>query len=175
MRIAIGGPAGAGTSTTSKMLAEKTNLDYICAGDIFRKKAKEKDLTLAEFGELAEENPEIDKEIDKEQKRIGKERDDIIIEGRLSGWMVEDADIKIWLKAPIELRARRISQREDITQEEALKNIVSRERSEKQRYESYYDINIEDLSIYDLVIETSKWPKEAVVNIAEEAINSYKP
>ena len=49
---------------------------------------------LAEFGRLAQENPAFDKMIDARQKEIAEQRDNIIVEGRLSGWMVHGCGSK---------------------------------------------------------------------------------
>lgn len=172
MIIAISGPAGSGTSTTSKKVAKKLGLDFVGAGDIFRQKAKEKNMSLEEFGEYAEKNPEIDKEIDKKQRKISQQRNNLVIEGRLAGWMT-DAKVKIWLKAPLELRAKRVARRDDITEKKALEAIKKREESEKKRYEQYYDIDISDPSIYNLIIDTSKWNQESVVEIIEYSIKNF--
>ncbi len=173
MKVAISGPAGSGTSTTAKEVAKRLDLEFIGAGKIFREMAKQKKMSLQEFGEHAEKNPEIDKEIDKKQREISKKKNNIIIEGRLAGWMAE-ADIKIWLKAPLELRAKRVSKRDNVSKEKALKSIKKREKSEKKRYNEFYDINISNTSIYNLIIDTSKWNKESVVEIIQYSINNYK-
>ncbi|WGI17210.1 (d)CMP kinase [Methanonatronarchaeum sp. AMET-Sl] len=173
MIVAVSGPAGAGTSTTSRSVAEKSNLKHICAGQIFRQLANEKDMTLEEFSEYAEQNPKIDHDIDKRQQEIAENRDNILLEGRLAGWMAQNADIKVWLKAPLELRARRVARREDIQLEKALNEVKEREKSEKTRYREYYEIDIDDLTIYDLIIDTANWNKQSVINIIIEAINNY--
>ncbi|RLE58590.1 MAG: cytidylate kinase, partial [Thermoprotei archaeon] len=65
MRITVGGPPGSGTTTFSKELAKRLSLRYVYAGEIFRKEAKRRGLTLEEFSRLAEENPEIDRSLDR--------------------------------------------------------------------------------------------------------------
>ena len=84
MRITISGYPGSGTTSLGKALAEKYNLRYLSAGEVFRGLAKEHGMDLAAFGKLAEENPEIDLKIDARQKEIGEASDDIILEGRLA-------------------------------------------------------------------------------------------
>ena len=109
MRITISGSPGSGTTSLGKALAERYNLRYLSAGEVFRGLAKEHGMDLAAFGKLAEENPEIDLKIDARQKEIGEASDDIILEGRLAGWMVENADLKILLYASPDCRAERLS------------------------------------------------------------------
>ena len=65
----------------------------ISAGEVFRQLAREHNMELAAFGRLAEEDPVFDRMIDERQKEIAAERDNIIVEGRLSGWMVKDLSL----------------------------------------------------------------------------------
>jgi cytidylate kinase len=69
----------------------------------------------------------------------------------------------------VEIRARRIAAREGIAYEEALSAMKSRERSENNRYEKYYGINLDDLSIYDLIIDSSKWGERDIVGMIKVA------
>jgi len=54
-------------------------------------------MSLEEFGLIAKCNEKIDHEIDEMQKKIADEKDDIMIEGRLSGFLV-DANLRYGLK-----------------------------------------------------------------------------
>ncbi|MDY6764406.1 MAG: AAA family ATPase [Halobacteria archaeon] len=173
MKITVSGPPGSGTTTLSKALSSEFGLEHISSGDVFREMAEERGVTLATFNEMAEEDPDIDRQIDLRQREIGDERDDIILEGRLSGWMVEGADVKIWLKAPLRVRAGRVAEREEISVDQAYDEIKAREESEKKRYKEIHGIDIDDLSIYDLVIDTSHWDAEGVVSIARRAIKEF--
>ncbi len=173
MIITIGGLPGTGTTTIAKKIAKKFNLRYVCAGIIFREMAKEMNMSVEEFSKYAEKHKEIDKEIDKRQVELAKQGN-IVLEGRLAAWMLLKNNIKpdlsIWFKTPIEIRAERISKRENLSFEEALQKIKLREDSEKKRYKDIYNINLDDLSIYDLVIDTSKWNIMGVFNIVGTAI-----
>ena len=177
MIITIGGLPGTGTTTMAKKIAEKYNLRHVCAGFIFRDMAKEMGMDLAEFSKYAEENEEVDKEIDRRQVEMAKEGN-IVLEGRLAAWMLIKNNIKIdlaiWLKAPPMVRAERISIRENEDVEEAMRKMLEREQSEKKRYKEIYNIDIDDLSIYDLVIDTSKWGIDGVFSIICTAIDNLK-
>ncbi|AEF96047.1 (d)CMP kinase [Methanotorris igneus] len=177
MIITIGGLPGTGTTTMAKKIAEKYGLKHVCAGFIFRDMAKEMGMDLSEFSKYAEENEEVDKEIDRRQVEMAKEGN-IVLEGRLAAWMLMRNNIKIdlaiWLKAPPMVRAERISIRENEDVEEAMRKMLEREQSEKKRYKEIYNIDIDDLSIYDLVIDTSKWGVDGVFNIICTAIDNLK-
>jgi cytidylate kinase len=170
MRITVSGPPGSGTTTLAKALSSRFDLEHVSSGDVFRSMARERDMSLAEFGRVAEEDPEIDREIDERQAEIARENDDIILEGRLSGWMAEDADLRVWLDAPLDVRAERVAEREKQTVEEARVEIEEREASESKRYQEIHGIDIDDLSVYDLVVDTSTWDKDGVAEITATAV-----
>ncbi|MGB2842936.1 MAG: AAA family ATPase [Halobacteriota archaeon] len=170
MRITISGLPGSGTTTVAKLLSKELSMELISAGKMFRQIANEKNLQLEQFSELAENNADFDRRIDEKQGEEAMKRENVIVEGRLSGFFVPDADLKIWLKAPVEVRARRIAGREGTTYEEALYAMKNRERSEHKRYETYYGINLGDLSIYDLVIDSSRWSEKDIVAMIIKAV-----
>jgi cytidylate kinase len=130
----------------------------------------------ASIDALTEDNPAFDRMIDARQKEIAKERDNIIVEGRLSGWMVEDADLKIWLYAPIGCRIKRIAFRDQMTDETTAEQLtLEREQCEAGRYQSYYSIDIGDLSIYHLILNSQHWGVEGLGAIVDTAITNLKP
>lgn len=174
MRICIGGQPGSGTTTLGKALAAKYGLDFYSGGTFFRESAKERGMTLAEFGELAKANPEIDYDLDRRQTQFAKDNDNFIIESRLCGWMVENADLKILLTASQRCRAGRIAEREGISPETSYEQTVEREACEAARYLEYYKIDILSTEPYDLVISTELFNPEAVLSIASAAVDALK-
>jgi cytidylate kinase len=171
--IAIGGLHGIGKSTISKALAKHFKLRYLSAGQAFRQMAKKKNLTLHEFSKLADEDPSIDLEIDNFIK-IESEKGNAVAEGQLAPWMLKEvADMKILLTAPEKVRINRIARRERTSFDEAKKNTAIREKNEKERYEKYYNIDISDVSIYDLIFDTSLLRKEETIKTLEAMIKSY--
>lgn len=122
-------------------------------------------MKLDEMSRAAEHDEHIDRLIDEMQRDEAAKMRDTIVEGRLSAFFVRDADLKVWLKAPTDVRARRIANREHISYEEALSAMKRRERSEVERYKKYYGINPNDLSAYDLVIDSSKFTAEEIASI----------
>ena len=165
MIITIGGLAGTGTTTLAEVLSEKLNVQYISAGFIFREMAAEKGMTVLEFSEFAEGNDDIDKEIDKRQAEKAKATDKLIIEGRLSAYFVKNADLRIWLITPFDVRSKRIAQREEKSVEVAKNEIIIREKSEALRYSLIHKIDINNMDIYDLIINTDTFNPEQVSEI----------
>jgi cytidylate kinase len=175
MRITVSGLPGSGTTSLSRYLAQRHGFEMISAGEVFRQLAKEHNLELAEFGRLAEEDSSYDKMIDARQKEIAESRDNIIVEGRLSGWMVPAADLKIWLFAPIDCRIQRIVFRDQVIDENTAKELtLEREQCEAGRYRSYYDIDINDLSVYHMVLNSGHWGVEGLGSIVDSAIVQLK-
>ena len=164
MIITIGGLAGTGTTTAAELLSEKMGIDYISAGYVFREMAREHNMSVLEFSAFAEGNDDIDKEIDKRQAELAKSADNLIVEGRLSAYFVE-ADLKLWLVTPFDIRSSRIAERESKSVDVASEEIISREKSEALRYKDIHNIDISNMSIYDLIINTGTFDPEKVSEI----------
>ncbi|MBO4357358.1 MAG: AAA family ATPase [Candidatus Methanomethylophilaceae archaeon] len=175
MRITISGPPGSGKTTACSKLSEKLGLEAVVFGKIFRELAAEKNLSLVELGAIAEQDPSIDKMIDSRILEIARANDNIILESRLSAYMCARNDIpafKIYIDASPEVRMSRIGVREGETVEEACAKTVDRQKSEAKRYKMYYDIDIEDKSVYDLVINTDDLDPDQVVEKILEAVGA---
>ncbi len=176
MLLTVSGPPGAGKSTTVAALAEAFDLEHVSGGDIFRELADERGLTAVEFNRLAEEDDQIDRDLDRRLRTVALERDDVLLESRLAGWLAGDAaDLRLWLDAPIEVRAARIADREAKSAETALTETREREESEALRYREYYGIDIADLSIYDVSLNTARWSEHEVPRILTAAVEAYDP
>ncbi len=177
MRITISGPPGSGKTTACNRLSEILGLKAVVFGKIFRELAAEKHLSLLEFGELAEKDPSIDEAIDAKILEIARENENIILESRLSAYMLSRNSIpafKIYLGASPEVRMSRIGVREGQTLEDAKRETVERQASEAKRYKMYYDIDINDMSVYDLVVNTDDLDPDGVIETILKAIEGRK-
>lgn len=156
------------------MLSEKLGCEAVVFGKIFREMAAERNLTLGEFGSLAEQDPKIDEIIDSKILEIARAKDDVILESRLSAYMLTRNNIpafKIYLTAGPEIRVARVGLREGESYEDALKKTDERQASEAKRYKMYYDIDVDDLSVYNLVIATDKLTPEQVLDKILKGLN----
>ena len=167
--ISLAGDLASGKGTISKILMEKLNYGVYRNGEYFRKLAKEHNMTVLEFNEFAEGNDEIDIALDKRQADIANEADDLIVEGRLSAFFV-DADYRIWLMTPDDIRAERISYREDKSIDTVIREIKERTASEKKRYQEIHNIDIDNFEIYDLIINTGTFDEQATLDIITKCI-----
>ncbi|ADB61135.1 cytidylate kinase [Haloterrigena turkmenica DSM 5511] len=175
MLLTVSGPPGSGKSTTAELLADRFDLEHVSGGDIFRELAEERGYTPLEFNKLAEENDQIDRDLDRRLYEIAVERDGLVLESRLAGWLAgEQADFRFWLDAPPRVRGERIAEREEKDPARATEETQAREASEAKRYQEYYGIDIRDLTIYDLSVNTARWGPDAVLDMLVTAVEVYE-
>ncbi len=176
MLITVSGPAGSGKSTLATSLAAELGVEHVSGGDVFREVASERDLTPLELNRLAEDDDSIDRDLDRRLRGVARDSDALVLESRLAGWMAgEYADLRLWLDAPLAVRAERIADREDKSVERAREETDARAESEALRYRDYYGIDIDDLTIYDLVVNTARWSPAGVLDLVLAAVDSYEP
>ena len=87
MLITISGPPGGGKTTVATAIADAFDLEHVSGGDIFRSLADDRGYSLVEFNALAEEDDSIDRDLDRRLRETARDRDDLVLESRLSGWM----------------------------------------------------------------------------------------
>jgi len=171
MIITVGGLVGSGKSTLAKMLAQKYRLKYVSIGQILRDMAKERGITLVEMSHIAETDPDIDREIDRKQAETA--RGDCVIDSRLGAFLLKP-DFRIWLTVSLETRARRVASRDGIEFDEAMKRVRAREASERKRYKGIYGYDLDDLSVYDLVLNTDLFGIQEMADVCYAAIDALK-
>lgn len=148
---------GTGTTTLCRLLERALELPYIYAGQLFREQAVARGMTLADFNALAQNDPEVDRALDDRQLELLR-GGGVILEGRLSGWLAHTNRIpafKIWIVCDEAERIRRLVERDGedaATQTRLMQDRVERERD---RYARYYGADLTDVSIYDLVLDST--------------------
>ena len=170
--ITIAGHHGSGRSTNAKMLAEKLGLKYISTGILFRERAEELGISLEEMNRIAESDPDFDNWLDNRTKEESRKRG-VVIDANLSAWMAEDPDLRIFVTCPFDVRVKRIADREGRSVADVRQETRMREESEQQRYLDYYGIDLCDLSIYDVILNTSLFNKESAVYIFKCIVDQY--
>ncbi len=157
MRVTISGPPGSGKTTVARMVAEALDLDLILTRQVFREQAKKAKMDVHRYNHLAEQDRSIDQKLDDEVIRLAMLSEDVLVEGRLAGHLFDKRGIpafKVCVTAPATVRAERIAGRERTTPDKEMEKQTKRELSEKSRYMSFYGIDIEDMSVYDLVVDS---------------------
>ena len=171
MIVVIGGTPGSGKTTAAEMLAREHGLALISSGQMFREEAVRRGMTLSEFGKYAQKHHEVDRELDRrmtsfilEQAKAG----DLIVDSRLQAYLLKQEGVEFFashIDAPLRVRAQRVAGREAKSIDQALMEIQERERSETSRYRTIYHIDIGDLRVYDLVIDSSDKSAEQVASL----------
>ncbi len=177
MIITISGLPGSGKSTVAKIISERLGFKRYYMGEIRREAAKKRGMTIEEFNRLGEKDPSTDKLVDDLLVKIGKEEDNLVVEGRTAFHFIPNS-IKIFLDVDLKEGARRIfeekkksnqrNEKPTNSVEEELKNLKERMESDEKRYMKYYGFKTYDKKHYDLVIDTTKIkPEQAAEKILE--------
>lgn len=169
VRVAISGKSGCGNTTVSSMLAEKLGIKLI--NYTFRQLATEKGLTLAEVIENAKTDDSYDITVDTRQVDLARQ-ESCILGSRLAIWMLKEANLKVYLLAEPEVRAKRILNREGGNLQEIIDFTSMRDNEDSRRYMKLYQIDNSNYEFADLIIDTSVNTPEQIVNIILEKLES---
>jgi len=162
IRIAISGRSGCGNTTVSGLVAERLNLKLV--NYTFRSVAREEGLTDQEVFRRAELTDEYDHRVDRRQVIMAREEPSVL-GTRLAIWMLDDADLKVYLSGSLEERARRIAEREGGALKEQMAVTTARDERDRKRYLRLYNIDNFDYSPADLVINTDRLNQYQVAEI----------
>lgn len=169
MIITISGKPGSGKTTVGKELARRLRLKFYSAGDIRGEMALKKGMTIDQLNKLGEKSPVTDEEVDDFVERLGREKDDFVIDSRLAFHFIRNS-IKIFLDCDENMAAQRIfkapkrpDERKYKNAEDTLKVLQEREKSDMLRYKKYYALDYTDKRHYDLMIDTTTLSVEEVV------------
>jgi len=169
LKITITGDLYSGKSCVAKIISEAIDYTYFSVGELQRKLAVEKGMSIIEYNEYVFVN-NLDHEVDNKTMEIGIEKDNFIFDARLA-WLFITDSFKIYLKVEIDIAVERAMTSERgksekyTSRQEAKDRITQRRKLEVSRFKEIYGIDIEKDSNYDLVIDTSHITLEEVTEI----------
>lgn len=172
MKIAISGKSGCGNSTVSRIVADRLGLRLV--NYTFRALAAERGISFDEVRRQAEEDSSLDVYLDRRQVELAREGD-CVLGSRLAVWLLDDADLKVYLTAPLSVRASRIQRREGGSFQEVLRKTRARDERDRSRYLQLYDIDNDEFDFVDLVIDTQNIQPEDVAERIFTAARSAMP
>jgi cytidylate kinase len=167
MIICISGLTGSGKNSVGAEVARLLSLRVV--DPTFKTIAAKHGMRLMEFQKKAEKEHSIDRHFDARLVAEAR-RGNCVVTTWLGPWMVKNADLRVWLHAPREVRARRLTGRDGMSLEQARMHVADRDASNHARYEEVYKIDIYDHSGFELVINTERFaPQQSAQVIAAAA------
>ena len=181
MIITITGKPCSGKGTTSKLLCQKYNFEYIGTGNMFREEAKKHGYNDILAFQKSEDWKDVEKTIDGNIEKIGKTRlnDNIVFDSRLA-WFFIPNSFKVFIDIDDDTAASRLlnanrdtESAQDINQ--AKKQLQDRWLTENLRYQRIYNTDNLNLKNYDYVISSKDLtPEEIVDKIYEKYLDFIK-
>lgn len=174
MRVAISGHSGCGNTTATTNVGNALKLKIV--NYTFRDLARDLNVNFDLIHKEAATNLIYDYLTDLTLIRNALANEDIVIGTRLAAWLM-NAELRIWLHAPLEARANRISQRESekgSTYEQILYKTLKRDEQNRKRYLRLYGLDIEDHSDFDITINTEKLTADQVSSLIVAAAHWAK-
>ena len=162
LHIAISGKSGCGNTTVSGLLAKKLGIKLI--NYTLRQLAAEKGMTLAEVIEAAKNDDSYDKYVDSHQVELAQ-AEPSVLGSRLAIWVMEKADLKVYLYASDETRAQRVFNREGGDLQQIKDFTAMRDREDTGRYKAFYGIDNNNYDFVDLIIDTANYNPEQIVDL----------
>ena len=166
--ITLSGPIASGTTTAAKTLAERLNLEYHSAGDVFRQYALDHNIPLHDKEKIPDE---LDRQIDQKLTKLA-DQGGVVIDAHYIGYFTRDMPhvLKVLLTCDYQTRINRaLSRTHTHTETEA--DIKKREEGLDHKFRKLYaDEYFLDPKFFDLVIDNTNIASEEVV---EQIVNKY--
>jgi len=164
--ICVSGMTGSGKSTVAKRLADKYGLDYLSGGNALKILAQEEGYNSDVTGwwETAEglrflqqrmDDLAFDRRIDEKLLELA-EQGNVVLDSWTMPWLLKGG-FKVWLEASPQVRAKRVTNRDSISIEEAVKALTEKDEQTRRIYKSLYGFDLgNDLSPFNLVLATDE-------------------
>ncbi len=169
--ITVSGKIAVGTSTLSKSLKDILGWEYINTGELQRQYDREHGISENARGAMTRPDSH-EREMEAMAKRILTEKDKMIYEAWLSGFVAREIKgvLKVLLICSNEaIRIDRVVNRDKVTVDEAKQFIKTREEENISKWKKLYgNYDFWDPQKYDLVIDTySSGPLQTVGKVLD--------
>jgi cytidylate kinase len=121
---------------------------------------------------LAENDDSWDKEVDTRQIKLALESNGCVLGSRLAIWMLKEANLKIYLQASPEIRAKRILNREGESPESLASFTASRDKKDHDRYSRIYGIDNDSYQFADMIINTDDYTPTEISAMIVKRVNN---
>jgi len=180
LRISISWAAGSWKSSTIQELIKRHNFKTADVWQIFRKRASEKGLTIAEYDQIVEQNPEEDKAMEEALRKLVQESKQDIIVSRRMGFHILPEMITIRLDVSPEEWAKRIfkQKRHNEKAYQSIQEVMqaNAERTErlKKRMLKVYGVDFTDKNNYKHIINTDNMTIHEQADAVEKILQHYQ-
>jgi len=178
--ITVGGNPGSGKTTLAAKLAAELGYEELYVGGIFREIAAERSITVERLSADIKNDPMLELSIDARQEKLMREKDNVVIQGRVAWYFSRKSPFKIinlFLATNPAVGAERVAKRkEDHTKsvEEIAQATKERVQHDRERYQKLYKIeDYLDPSHYDIILDTSDLTEEEVLQKTLERLEIY--
>lgn len=172
--ITIAGSLGSGKSSTGKALAAALGFKHYSSGDLFRKMAAERGVSIEAINQTAEIQKDLDHKVDEWLRELYRTEQRFVVDSRMAWhWMPES--FKLFLALDQETAAMRIlshiKEESRVSEhassvEDVRASIDRRFASEQRRYLDLYGVNPTDTLNFDMILTTKQNDLQTVTNIA---------
>ncbi len=168
-RITLGGFAGSGKSTVAKIICDKLNYEFISVGNFTREYAqREFGASINEFQEMCQQNPELDRDIDRKFQAMCNSSSGIVVDYRLGFKFVEDA-FCVLLKVTDGVAFHRLQKAERGIEKKDAFSIQERNENMRARFIQQYNVDFADDKNYDLVVNTDLLSSQQVADMITDS------
>jgi len=180
--ITIAGSLGSGKSSTAKAVAVALGYEHLSSGDVFRKMAEERGVSVEAINIAAEVQQDIDHKVDGWLQELGRTGENLVVDSRMAWHWMPDS-FKVFLALDPATAAERIFnniQSEGRMSEHASSvgevraSIDARFASEQKRYLSLYGVNPTDPLNFDIFINTKYNDLESVTAMLLAAFGAWR-
>jgi|TARA_B100001750_G_scaffold246920_2_gene270852 cytidylate kinase len=164
-----------GKTTVALDVSKKYKLKHFSGGDILKELAINKDESVSgsdwwdkkhgmRFLSQRIQNPKFDKLVDKKLSQLIS-KGNVVVTSYPIPWLTTKG-INVWLGGSFQSRAKRLSNRDNISLISAKKILDKRDKNNYRIYKKLYKINFgKDLSVFDFVINTDDLNSKQVSDI----------